>query len=133
VRGPRTRPRPQATAPCGEAWQVARRHDGTRRQQRLNAPYPILSVSQAAARLPTADAEARDWLRQNGLVHDAGSKNWVSWREVLDFVEGCPRIGEVGGQKHQERGARGKNVKKSVLQRTRLIPLESPQRKLEKK
>jgi len=46
----------------------------------------VLSVSQAAGLLPMGDADARQWLRAQGLVHVLEGRDVVVWGDVLGCI-----------------------------------------------
>jgi len=77
--------------------------------QREEMPFPILSPSAAARRLPWDDKVAMAWLREQGLVRQRqGGGAYVSWREVVDRLEGedAPHVASaVAGKRGRRRSA----------------------------
>ena len=60
----------------------------------------VISVEEAARRLPMSDAEARTWLRDADLVHRPDGKHaMVVWGEVLAAIRGERR----GGRRRRSR------------------------------
>lgn len=51
----------------------------------------LLTVSQAARLLPMHDAEARAWLRREGLIRSWEGREVVRWGDVLDALPAAPR------------------------------------------
>ena len=63
----------------------------TRHQERLSMGVgALLTLAEAAALIPIADMEARAWLKAQGLVQQLKGRHVVTWRSVLDAVEGLP-------------------------------------------
>lgn len=58
----------------------------------------VLSLAEAVALLPFADAEARRWLQRRGLVRELEGRRVVRWLDVLFHPElgGVPSEPEVG-------------------------------------
>lgn len=46
-----------------------------------------LTLGEAVALLPVQDAEAREWLRGNGLVRDLLGREVVVWGDVVDAIK----------------------------------------------
>ena len=61
-------------------------------------PHAVLSVRRAAERLPMADADARRWLQEQGLVRtlctEGRTKEVVVWGAVLERLQEAPVAGE---------------------------------------
>lgn len=56
-------------------------------EQRLaQGAAAVMSLDLAAQLLPVSDAEARRWLRQQGLVRDLLGRSVVVWADVLDAL-----------------------------------------------
>jgi hypothetical protein len=49
-------------------------------------PAAIITPTVAASWLPLSDADARNWLRQNDLIHDLDGRAVVVWGEVVARV-----------------------------------------------
>lgn len=50
----------------------------------------ILSVVTAVALMPLAEADARRWLEEHGLVHDLAGRRVVIWGDVLEALRSHP-------------------------------------------
>lgn len=46
----------------------------------------VLPLQQAAALLPMADREAREWLRDRGLVRQLAGRDVVIWGDITDAL-----------------------------------------------
>lgn len=49
-------------------------------------PTSVLSTAQAVRALPWREADARAWLRREGLVHRVDGRDVVIWGDVLDRI-----------------------------------------------
>ncbi len=49
-------------------------------------PNSVLSTAQAVRALPWREADARAWLRREGLVHRVDGRGLVIWGDVLDKI-----------------------------------------------
>ena len=65
----------------------------SRRAERVSmGPGAVLSLNEAAQLLPLHDAEARQWLLDQGLVRRVRGRAVVAWASVLDVLAADPPI-----------------------------------------
>ena len=74
-----------------------------RHQERLSmGAGAVLSLGEAAGLLPVADREAREWLRENGLVSYIKGRPVVAWSAVIEALRN-PEVPAPGASKPKPR------------------------------
>lgn len=70
----------------------------------------VYSVTATARRLPMADAEARRWLSEHGLIYSILGRQMCVWGDVLDTIrgQGAPELSSPEiDLRHSQRLRRG--------------------------
>lgn len=78
----------------------------------------MLSVVHAVELLPLAEADARRWLQERGLVRDLAGRRVVIWGDVLDALRQT-----AGAADSDPEPARGTTRGTAALPRVRLRPV----------